>query len=155
MQSRRLLLLPKARSAVPLRLKFGIEVADLSGMNQFEWSEKHSVGCPDVDDEHKALFRIAQELYDAIHEGTARAELTSLFDRLASYTRFHFANEEALMRKTGALDYDQHCREHRKFTLFKQTLFGTMLHVLETKAIPSIKSLLKPGAKENEKEGVA
>src|SRR5690242_3987715 len=85
-------------------------------MNPFTWNDKYSLGCPDIDDEHKALFRMAEQLYDAIRNATGQTELTTLFAKLASYTRFHFEDEEALMRGSGYPEYEQHCREHGKLT---------------------------------------
>ena len=85
-------------------------------MNPFVWKDQYSLGYPDIDDEHKALFRMAEHLFDAIGNGTAQGELTALFAKLASYARFHFQDEEALMRGSGYPDYEQHCREHERLT---------------------------------------
>ena len=80
----------------------------------FEWDDKYLVGRADIDAEHKALFRHAQELHLAIEEDRAQVELASLFARLAAYTRFHFAGEEELMRHNRFPGMEQHLREHQK-----------------------------------------
>lgn len=69
-------------------------------MNPFTWNDNHSVGHPEIDAEHRALFRIAEELYDDIEDGTALYRLGGLMARLDSYSRFHFESEEAFMRRT-------------------------------------------------------
>ena len=91
-------------------------------MNPFAWKDDYSVGCPDIDDEHNALFRMAEQLFDAINNGTATSDLTTLFARLASYARFHFEDEEALMQRSGYPEYEQHRREHFNFTAKVSTL---------------------------------
>ena len=85
-------------------------------MNPFTWNDKYSLGCPDIDDEHKALFRMAAQLHEAIGNGTSQKELTTLFAKLVSYARFHFEDEEALMRRSGYPEYERHCREHANLT---------------------------------------
>jgi hemerythrin len=82
----------------------------------FVWTEAYSLGQPDIDREHKALFRIAQELNDAMLRGDAQEELAGLFARLVAYTRFHFANEEALMRAANYPETAAHVREHDRLT---------------------------------------
>ena len=85
-------------------------------MNPFAWNDEYSLDCPDIDEEHKALCRMAGHLYDSIQNGTAQQELATLFARLASYVLFHFEDEEALMRRCRYPQYEQHCREHLKLT---------------------------------------
>ena len=82
----------------------------------FVWTEQYSLGQPDIDREHKALFRMAQQLNEAMLRGDAQAELAGLFARLVAYTKFHFTNEEALMRGTNYPDTASHVREHDQFT---------------------------------------
>jgi hemerythrin len=82
----------------------------------FAWTDDYSLGRPDIDREHKALFRIAQELNEAMLRGDAHEELASLFARLVAYTRFHFSNEEALMRVANYPDTAGHIDEHDRLT---------------------------------------
>jgi hemerythrin-like metal-binding protein len=84
-------------------------------VNPFTWNDKYSLGRPDADAEHQALFRLAEQLYQAIDNGTAEDQLESLFARLASYVRFHFENEEILMRQIGFPDFEQHHQQHEGF----------------------------------------
>jgi hemerythrin-like metal-binding protein len=85
-------------------------------MNPFSWNDKHAVGMPEIDDDHRALFHIAEQLYDAIEHGATGDKLDGLLARLASYAKFHFESEESLMRRTRFPGYAQHCREHERFT---------------------------------------
>jgi hemerythrin len=82
----------------------------------FVWTEEYSLGQPDIDREHQALFRMARELNEAMLRGDAREELAGLFARLVAYTNFHFGNEEALMRAANYPDAASHAREHDRLT---------------------------------------
>jgi len=84
-------------------------------MNSFSWNDKHSVGLPEIDADHCALFRIAEQLYENIENGTAQDKLNGFLARLDSYTRFHFESEENLMRRTHFPGYAQHRLEHEGF----------------------------------------
>lgn len=91
-------------------------------MNSFTWGNSHAVGIPELDADHRALFRIAEQLYDGINDGTAKDRLAGLLARLGAYTRFHFEHEEALMRRTGYSEYEGHRREHQAFTAMLKEL---------------------------------
>jgi hemerythrin len=84
-------------------------------MNPFSWNDKHSVGLPEIDADHRALFRIAEQLYENIENGTAQDNLDGYLARLDSYAKFHFETEENLMRRTLFPGYAQHRREHESF----------------------------------------
>ena len=84
-------------------------------MNPFTWNDNHSVGHPEIDADHRALFGIAEQLYDEIQNDSAQSTVGGLLSRLDSYARFHFEAEEALMRQAGSPEHAQHRREHEAF----------------------------------------
>lgn len=83
-------------------------------MNFFAWKPEYAVGCPEIDLQHKQLFRMAGELQDAMVNGRTVEIVEQLLDRLVSYTRHHFDSEERLMRETGYPDYAEHHDLHDK-----------------------------------------
>ena len=87
-------------------------------MNPFTWNDdQHSVGIPEIDADHRAVFRMAEDLHDAISNGTAHDGLDGLLARLTSYSKFHFPMEESMMRQTGFPACAEHEREHESFSL--------------------------------------
>ena len=82
----------------------------------FVWKDGYSFGQPDIDREHQALFRIAQELNEGVERGDAQEKLAGIFARLVAYTRFHFSNEEELMRRSNYPDVAGHVAEHNRLT---------------------------------------
>lgn len=108
-------------------------------MNPFAWNDTHSLGLPEIDSEHRALFGIAERLYDDMGTGVGKDGLAGLFARLAAYARFHFENEEALMRRTGFPGYADHRREHEKFS----ATVSSLERLLETGSVDLPGSLVE------------
>lgn len=68
------------------------------------WSEIYVTGHPMVDKQHQELFRMVNQLHDAIITGKSKEVLMPTLDKLAHYTAKHFTDEEALM---AAAEYPQ------------------------------------------------
>jgi hemerythrin-like metal-binding protein len=77
------------------------------------WDERFSVGVKTLDEEHKVLFGILNELYDAMKRGQAQVVTGHLLKKLADYTRRHFASEEAKMTASGFAGLAEHRDKHR------------------------------------------
>jgi hemerythrin len=84
------------------------------------WTEKLSVGVGVLDDDHKKLVGMLNELYDAMQAGHGRESLGRILNALVQYTKVHFAREEALFAQTGYAASVAHKREHDALT--KQVL---------------------------------
>jgi len=84
-------------------------------MSLFDWKDEYASGSPEIDCEHQALFRMVNELEDAMVAGKAEGGLESLMERLGAYSRFHFRTEEKQMRAHGYPDTEQHVLEHNEF----------------------------------------
>ncbi len=83
-------------------------------MSFFDWEDRYSVGIREIDDQHKQLVALLNELYEAMHAGRGKDALGRVLTGLADYTRFHFAAEELLMRTHHYPDYPIHREKHRK-----------------------------------------
>ncbi len=62
-----------------------------------EWSDTLSIGIPEIDDQHRVLIDLLNQLHAAIREQRGRAECGEILERLIEYTRVHFATEESVM----------------------------------------------------------
>jgi len=85
-------------------------------MGLFSWSDAYSLEHPQIDTEHRALFALANELHEAMRNGSGSLVLKDLLSRLINYTRVHFAHEESLMRHYQYPAMNPHVAEHRKLT---------------------------------------
>ena len=72
-------------------------------MSLFKWSSAHSVYLPEIDAEHRALYRLGDELHKALLAGAAVAQLQPILANLLESAEQHFRHEERLMR---AIHYD-------------------------------------------------
>jgi hemerythrin len=67
------------------------------------WSHDLSVGVKDIDEQHKTLVDLVNQLHRAISEHRASEVAIGILEELAAYTQTHFQTEEALM---SLLQYD-------------------------------------------------
>jgi hemerythrin len=76
------------------------------------WTEEMSVRVKVLDDDHKTLIEMLNELNDGIETGRAKAALESVIEKLSNYTRIHFAREERMFAQTGYAGGPAHKAEH-------------------------------------------
>lgn len=81
----------------------------------FPWSDELSVGVPRMDDQHKVLLRLVNRLADMTESGGGGASIRIVLGQLVDYTRFHFQDEERLMRENAFPDLESHRRIHEGF----------------------------------------
>ncbi|SMC26095.1 hemerythrin [Andreprevotia lacus DSM 23236] len=86
------------------------------------WSDELSVGIQEIDEQHKVLVGLLNELYDAIRHHHGRQASVEILNRLADYTRIHFTVEESLMRILGYPDYEGHKAHHEDLITQMQSL---------------------------------
>jgi hemerythrin len=80
------------------------------------WNEKMSVGVGVIDEDHKKLVSLVNELYEGITAGHGKETLGKVLDGLVSYTKMHFAREEHYFVKTGYPGAAAHKKEHDELT---------------------------------------
>jgi hemerythrin len=80
------------------------------------WTEKLSVGVGVLDEDHKKLVGMVNELYDAMQAGHGKEKLGRILDGLVQYTKMHFAREEKFFAQTGYADTAAHKQQHDALT---------------------------------------
>ena len=80
------------------------------------WNESYSVKVRPLDEQHKHLFELVNQLHDAMKGGQARNLLSEVLERLIRYARTHFYEEEEAMAEVNYPDFLAHVAEHRNFT---------------------------------------
>ena len=89
-------------------------------MDAFVWSDRLSTGVESVDTQHQHLIELVNRVGDLLIAGDVISEeqLTTIFKDLADYARFHFADEERLMRESGIdpRHIERHAGHHKSFT---------------------------------------
>jgi len=82
--------------------------------NFVTWSDELSVGIEEIDNQHKVLVDLINEMHTAIQERRGSEAVQHVLSKLADYTRIHFAVEESLMRLLGYPGYDEHKAKHEE-----------------------------------------
>jgi len=77
------------------------------------WTNEYNIGIADIDAQHRVLCDLINKLDDSSKSGKGTIALEAVYSELTNYTVFHFNHEEALMRKAGYPDFDNHIKIHR------------------------------------------
>jgi hypothetical protein len=65
----------------------------------FEWKDRMSVGDPATDRDHQTLIGYVNEMHEAALSGYGKEMVGPMLDKMASYTREHFARERLYGRR--------------------------------------------------------
>lgn len=84
-------------------------------MALINWSDNLSVNIKGLDNQHKKLVSIINELHDAMKKGESSKVLTKILFEMAAYTKTHFKSEEELFDKFNYPDKIKHKKEHDMF----------------------------------------
>jgi hemerythrin-like metal-binding protein len=81
--------------------------------NQYiEWKDEYSVGIDSIDQQHKKLLNLINQLQTAVDYSTGEQFEREALDELVDYTKTHFTYEEGLMRDNDYPDFEAHKRQH-------------------------------------------
>ena len=93
-----------------------IEVVQYSTVTKqlIRWSENLSVGIESIDDQHKVLVGMINELYKQMQSGSAKDAVGATLGRLVEYTANHFKYEEKLFAEHNYPEQKGHQELHNK-----------------------------------------
>jgi hemerythrin-like metal-binding protein len=84
-------------------------------MSIVAWRNDYSLGMPEIDEQHKALFELINELWEAIVKRVAVENQMLVIEGLERYALAHFAAEETFMRAIKYSKFDDHKKLHDQF----------------------------------------
>ncbi|MDU9049133.1 MAG: bacteriohemerythrin [Candidatus Electrothrix sp. Rat3] len=84
-------------------------------MSLIKWNDSLSVNVVRIDQEHKKLVEMINELTDAMKAGQGKDVLGKILDGLISYTASHFQLEEKYFQQVKYPDAAAHKQEHAAF----------------------------------------
>ena len=85
-------------------------------MSFIEWDDGMSVGVKVLDDDHKFLMSLINDLHNAMMESKGREVMDEILGNLVDYTLIHFQREEKYFEETGYPDVEAHKRVHKTLT---------------------------------------
>ena len=88
------------------------------------WQDKYSVGIRQIDDQHKQLITMINDLNDAMLAGKGKDVLMPVLNKLATYCVSHFAVEEKLFDTHAYPETADHKEKHHKMTAKVKALIG-------------------------------
>jgi hemerythrin len=85
--------------------------------NLVGWNETFALGVDGIDQQHKALFDLINQAWQAVVMREGGEKLGGLIADLEHYTQAHFVAEEAFMQSVGFPEFNAHKQFHRAFEL--------------------------------------
>jgi hemerythrin len=82
-----------------------------------KWDAAYSVGVKLIDDQHKELVRMTNELSLGCQKGGNEAEIyfMRVIQGAVKYVKTHFTTEEIIMERLKFPEYLEHKKEHEEF----------------------------------------
>lgn len=84
-------------------------------MRYVSWNPALVTGYAEVDDQHRELYALVNDLNAAALVGVDSAQVDQILRRILRYASVHFSTEEALMERTGYPGTDEHTQLHAEF----------------------------------------
>lgn len=84
----------------------------MAAKNFLQWKDEYSVGINSIDQQHKKLINLINQLQTAVNYSTGEEFEREALDELVAYTKTHFSYEEDMMEQNGYPDFDAHKSQH-------------------------------------------
>ena len=82
-------------------------------MTAIQWTDELSVKIPSIDNQHKRLIQLINQLDESIEQGNANMVVNTTINELVRYTEAHFIYEEALFSIHGYSEAENHKKVHQ------------------------------------------
>ncbi|MDR2729857.1 MAG: bacteriohemerythrin [Treponema sp.] len=107
------------------------------GRDMVVWDEKYATGIALIDSQHKELFSLTNELFQAClgKEEALEGVFKETMERMVNYVRFHFSAEQELLQRLKYPDYHEHKKQHE--TLVREILEAVKEYSSGKKFIPN------------------
>ncbi len=106
-------------------------------METINWSDRYSVGVEKLDEQHKQIVGMLNRLVSTPEARDANSEtISEILTAMTSYALVHFKTEEALMKKHGYPDFEDHRQEHVVYR--KKAIDFSTATSLGVEAVPQI-----------------
>ena len=109
-----------------------------------KWDDKYKIGYKRIDDQHKELVNIINDLYDCIdysdsEDDKLKEAFKNVLKKTVDYVAYHFTYEEKIMHAIQYRKLLEHSSSHREFT---QTIYNYVLSY-ENGSLDAIHNLVK------------
>jgi hemerythrin-like metal-binding protein len=73
-----------------------------------------SVGIPIIDEQHKKIFKLINELFNSMKLGKSEQIVSTILEELVEYTKYHFQAEEGYLIQCNYPEFSNHKQLHTK-----------------------------------------
>lgn len=84
-------------------------------MSFIVWQSKYETGVMSIDNDHRNLISMIENLYSAISKGESKNVIDIIVNGLSEYAIVHFNREEMLMKSIGFEGFEKHKDSHKTF----------------------------------------
>ena len=84
-------------------------------METIQWSESISVNNSEIDNQHKNLIQLTNNLISNSNAKVNSEIIGETLQKLLKYIKEHFKDEEELLEKCNYPKLEEHKKEHKKF----------------------------------------
>lgn len=132
----------RQQAAATIQYSEGIPINREEHMALITWSETLTVNIKEIDEQHKQLIAMVNELHSAMGSGKGKDVMGKTLGGLIDYTKTHFAFEEQLMNKYAYPGYISHKADHDALTKQVAELY-TKFQVGKTLVTVEVMNFLK------------
>ena len=79
------------------------------------WNETYSVGVRELDEQHKSLIHMINEMHYAMNNDKGQEAISSIVEQMFDYMETHFRTEEGYMQQCDYLGLLAHQQQHEEF----------------------------------------
>lgn len=79
------------------------------------WKDEYNTGIVEIDEQHKMMFDIINDLYNVMHASSETAGLDEILKQVINYADHHFILEESRFKEVGYEGAEAHLTEHQSY----------------------------------------
>lgn len=98
----------------------------MARLKKMRWNQQFSIGNSQVDEDHKTLIEIYNNLVDLIEKNGDREYFSIILSQMTDFVLKHFENEEEYMRKFNYPHFDEHKDKHDDYS-YKVAMYNAEL----------------------------
>jgi len=79
------------------------------------WNETYSVGVKELDEQHKILIQMINEMHYAMNNDSGQEAISATVEKMFDYMEVHFSTEERYLQQFNYLGLATHQKAHEEF----------------------------------------
>lgn len=83
-------------------------------MTLLQWKPEYSIGIESMDDEHREMMRLINEIHDRLNADSDADQINHCLGEIFNAISMHFALEERLMKDNAYAEFQAHKDDHEK-----------------------------------------